>query len=73
MVAQAEMQGRLEEAINAMEAIDREVLVLRSFEQLSNVEAARVLQIGESAASNRYIRALKRLKQVLDGPENGEA
>ena len=61
----AERKLRLQEALNAMDVIDREVLVLRHFEQLSNVECARVLGLGESAATKRYIRALKRLKDIL--------
>ena len=50
-----------------MDPIDREVLVLRHFEELSNAEAARVLGLEKTAASNRYIRALKRLKQAMAG------
>jgi RNA polymerase sigma-70 factor (ECF subfamily) len=48
-----------------MDPLDREVLVLRHFEQLSNTEAAQVLEIRESAASKRYVRALQRLKEIL--------
>ena len=48
-----------------MDPIDREVLVLRHFEQLSNGECARVLGLGESAATKRYLRALRRLKDML--------
>ncbi len=65
VAVRAEMQVRLQEALNGMEPMDREVLALRHFEQLSNAETAEVLGIQESAASNRYVRALKRLKQVL--------
>jgi RNA polymerase sigma-70 factor, ECF subfamily len=61
----AEMQLQLQEALNRLEPLDREVLVLRHFEQLSNTEAARVLKIQEPAASKRYIRALRRLKEIL--------
>ncbi len=61
----AEMQLRLQEALNAMDPIDREVLTLRHFEELSNGETARVLGLRKSAASNRYVRALKRLREVL--------
>jgi RNA polymerase sigma-70 factor (ECF subfamily) len=61
----AELQLRVQEALNSMEAIDREVLALRHFEQLSNAEAAEVLGISEQAASNRYVRALQRLKKIL--------
>jgi RNA polymerase sigma-70 factor (ECF subfamily) len=61
----AEMQLQLQEALNSMDPIDREVLTLRHFEELSNGETAAVLGIGKAAASNRYVRALKRLKEVL--------
>src|SRR6516225_227588 len=61
----AEMQIRLQEALNSMDPLDREVLTLRHFEELSNGETAQVLGIRKSAASNRYIRALKRLKDIL--------
>ena len=63
----AEMQLRLQEALNPMDPIDREVLVLRHFEELSNGETAQVLGLEKTAASNRYIRALKRLKEILAG------
>jgi RNA polymerase sigma-70 factor (ECF subfamily) len=61
----AEMQLALQEALNGMDPLDREVLTLRHFEELSNTETAAVLGIQKAAASNRYIRALKRLKEVL--------
>jgi RNA polymerase sigma-70 factor, ECF subfamily len=61
----AEAKLRLEEALSRMEPIDREVLALRHFEQLSNGETARVLGIQESAACNRHIRALQRLRKLL--------
>jgi RNA polymerase sigma-70 factor (ECF subfamily) len=61
----AETQIRVQEALNRMDAIDREILTLRHFEMLTNDETATVLGIKKSAASNRYIRALKRLKEVL--------
>lgn len=61
----AERQRRLQEALNTMDPVDREVLVLRHFEDLTNAEVARELRLGESAASKRYIRALHRLKQIL--------
>jgi RNA polymerase sigma-70 factor (ECF subfamily) len=63
----AEMQLRLQEALNQMDPIDREVLVLRHFEELSNVETAQALGLEKTAASNRYIRALKRLREALAG------
>jgi RNA polymerase sigma-70 factor (ECF subfamily) len=61
----AETQLRVQEALNSLDPLDREVLTLRHFEMLSNEETAQVLGIKKSAASNRYIRALKRLKATL--------
>jgi len=63
----AEIQIRLQEALNSMDPLDREILTLRHFEELSNSETAQVLGIPKSAASNRYIRALKCLKDILSG------
>jgi RNA polymerase sigma-70 factor, ECF subfamily len=65
-VHRAEMQLILQDAINGMDPIDREVLALRHFEELSNEETAQVLGITASAASNRHVRALKRLRQILE-------
>src|SRR3954470_5366793 len=56
--ARAELKIRLQEALNSMDELDREVLALRHFEQLTNAETARVLSISGTAACNRYVRAL---------------
>jgi len=61
----AEHKLIVQEALNSMDALDREVLVLRHFEHLSNDETALVLGIKKATASQRYIRALKRLKEIL--------
>jgi RNA polymerase sigma-70 factor (ECF subfamily) len=61
----AEIQIKLQETLNAMDPTDREVLALRHFEELNNQETADVLGITSAAASKRYIRALKRLKDTL--------
>jgi RNA polymerase sigma-70 factor (ECF subfamily) len=61
----AELKLRLQEALNSMDPVDREVLSLRHFEQLDNNETAEALGITPSGASSRYLRALKRLKEVL--------
>ena len=61
----AETQLRVQEALNSMPELDREVLVLRHFEMLSNEETARELGIKPSAASNRHVRALRRLEEAL--------
>jgi RNA polymerase sigma-70 factor (ECF subfamily) len=62
-----ELGLRLQEALDAMDPLDREVLALRHFEQLSPAETARVLGIKEKAAGMRYVRALRRLKEILSG------
>ena len=62
----AESKLQIQDALNAMDAIDREVLTLRHFEMLSNAETAQVLDLSHAAASNRYVRALKRMKQILE-------
>lgn len=55
----------LEKTLSEMNETDREVIAMRHFEELSNVETAKVLGIGAEAASKRYIRALKRLKEIM--------
>ena len=67
----AERMIRLQEALNTLDAIDREVLSLRHFEELSLAETALSLGIEESAAAKRYIRALKRLKATLASMPGG--
>ena len=60
-----EMLQKLRQAFDSMDPIDREVLALRHFEELTNNEVAEVLGLQKSAASNRYVRALKRLRHIL--------
>ncbi len=64
-VVRAERMLRLQEALNTLDPMDREVLSLRHFEELTLAETALALEIEEPAAAKRYIRALKRLKAVL--------
>lgn len=70
-VMREELRQKIEAALDSMEEIDREVLLLRHFEELSNKEVAAVLGIQENAASNRYVRALARLKGLLGGLGEG--
>jgi RNA polymerase sigma-70 factor (ECF subfamily) len=67
----AEIKIRVHEALDSMAPLDREVLALRHFEQLSRAEIAQVLGVSESAAGKRYIRALERLKQILGANRGG--
>jgi RNA polymerase sigma factor (sigma-70 family) len=64
-VQRAEQQARIQEVLNGMDEMDREVLASWHFEQLTNPETAAVLGLGEATASNRFVRGLRTLKQVL--------
>lgn len=61
----AEQIAMLEKSLSELPELDREVIALRHFEELSNQEASQVLGIDPSAASKRYLRALKRLKDIM--------
>ena len=63
---QAEELERLHQALQGMDEIDREVLALRHFERLSNNETAEELGLSATAASNRYIRAMARLADLMN-------
>ena len=60
-----ETARKIEEVLGAMDEIDREVLILRHFEQLSNDEVASVVGVKKAAASRRYMRALARFREVV--------
>ena len=75
--ARADVLALVQTAIEQMDPIDREVLALRHFEEMSNSEVAETLGIEQKAASIRYIRALRRLKAIMaqvpdlaDGPHH---
>jgi RNA polymerase sigma-70 factor (ECF subfamily) len=65
LLEEQELVGRVRQALAALDEEDTEIILLRSFEDLSNQKAAQVLQIEPAAASKRYGRALLRLRQRL--------
>jgi RNA polymerase sigma-70 factor, ECF subfamily len=67
----AELKIRLQEALNNMDPLDREILALRHIEQLSLAETALVLGLTESGACRRHLCALKRLKEILSSLPGG--
>jgi RNA polymerase sigma-70 factor (ECF subfamily) len=71
-VVRAERILRVQEALNTLDPVDREVLSLRHFEELTAAETAQVLAIEEAAAAKRYFRALKRLKEILAAMPGGQ-
>jgi RNA polymerase sigma-70 factor (ECF subfamily) len=62
----SEIKARIREALDRLDPVDREVLALRHFEELSNHEVAALLGIQPAAASKRYVRAIERLRGVLE-------
>jgi RNA polymerase sigma-70 factor (ECF subfamily) len=66
-VLQQELQQKLQEVLKSLDDIDREVILMRYYEQLSNQEIAAALGLTEAAASMRHLRALRRLKEALTG------
>jgi RNA polymerase sigma-70 factor (ECF subfamily) len=64
-----ELQVRFAAAVEKLEEADREIVLLRHFEHLSTAEAAEVLGLSKPAAGMRYLRAMRRLRVLLDGVE----
>lgn len=60
-----ELQRRLEGAMAELDDADRDLILMRHHEQLSNQEVAAALGLTEAAASMRYLRALRKLRAVL--------
>lgn len=67
---QEELQRRLHDALAGLDEDDRDILLMRHFEQLSNQDVASALGLTEAAASMRYLRAIRRLRDVLAPPSN---
>jgi RNA polymerase sigma-70 factor (ECF subfamily) len=65
LVSRRELVARIRQVMQQLAEPDREILILRNLEQLSNQETAQVLSIAPATASQRYGRALLRLRQLL--------
>jgi len=69
----AEERFKLQQLLDSLDPVDREVIALRHFEQLDSAETAAVLGLSKSGASSRYVRAMRRLHSVLaDGVDSSE-
>jgi len=66
VATQREIATQVEAAIQKLDEGDREVILMRHYEHLSNLEIAEVLNLNPPAASMRYLRAVRRLKAVLE-------
>jgi RNA polymerase sigma-70 factor (ECF subfamily) len=70
-LARKELQEQIREVMNGLPARDQEILWMRHHDQLSFKEAGMVLEISENAATVRYVRALRRLKDKWFVDETG--
>lgn len=66
-VVRDEAIGRVRKTLEEMSEVDREIIALRHFEQLTNAETAEILSLTEAASYRRYIRAMQRLRKTMDG------
>jgi RNA polymerase sigma-70 factor (ECF subfamily) len=64
---QRELAEQIESAVQLLRENDREIILMRHYEQLNNQEIAQSLGLTEPAASMRYLRALKRLREIIEG------
>lgn len=69
-VMQAEMARKVEQAIATLDEKDCEIIVMRHYEHLTNQEIGQVLDLTEPAASMRYLRAIRRLKLILQNEDS---
>jgi RNA polymerase sigma-70 factor (ECF subfamily) len=67
LAIRAELTRRFEAAIEELPDPDREILLMRHYEHLTNREAATVLNLSDAAAAMRYLRALRRLRDSVGG------
>jgi RNA polymerase sigma-70 factor (ECF subfamily) len=72
-VLKNEQQEQLQQALESMNEIDREILAMRHFEYLTNLQTAQALGISATAASNRYVRAAIRLSEIMQTPPPRES
>ena len=63
---QRELAVHVEAAIARLGDTDRDIILMRHYEQLNNGEIASTLGLSEPAASMRYLRAIRRLREMLD-------
>jgi RNA polymerase sigma-70 factor (ECF subfamily) len=68
-----ELRARVRAVLARLSPEDREIVLLRHLEQLSMAECAEVLRISQSAATQRQLRALERLRRLLDREIRGDS
>jgi len=63
-----EMEQHFLEAVNQLDDSDREIIMMRHFEHFTSAEAAQALDLSSAAAGMRYLRAIRRLREMLGDP-----
>ena len=66
-----ELERRFAAAVDLLDDVDRQIVLLRHFEHLSRADAAEILGLSKPAAGMRYLRAMRRLRSLLDGGPDG--
>lgn len=66
-IVKKEIRKAVGQVIETMSEVDREIIRLRHEEMLDNDQCAEILGISGSAASKRYVRALRRLRTIAEG------
>lgn len=66
-----ELERRFAAAVDLLDDLDRQIVLLRHFEHLSTADAAEILGLSKPAAGMRYLRAMRRLRSLLDGGPDG--
>ena len=62
---QKELAKRIENSISQLEEKDSEIIIMRHYEHLTNQEISKILNLSEPAASMRYLRAIRRLREFM--------
>jgi hypothetical protein len=70
-VEEAVGEGGGAAAVDLLDDVDRQIVLLRHFEHLSTADAAEILGLSKPAAGMRYLRAMRRLRSLLDGGPDG--
>lgn len=64
-----ELQARFEDACRRLDDMDQEIVFMRHFEHMTNSDAAEALELTPQATSMRYLRAMRRLRKLMEGDD----
>ena len=67
---QKEMARKVEDSISLLDEKDAEIIIMRHYEHLTNQEISQLLDLSEPAASMRYLRAIRRLREAMQNSDS---